>query len=59
MRPGSQADDDGGVLGAGAAARLGEVDEGRRRNQQHQQHHLDDGQQTALQSGQLIGPLQE
>ena len=55
---GGQADEDGGVEGAGAGACLGEVNEGGGGNQQHQQHHLDDGEGGAFQDGQLVGALE-
>ena len=53
-----QADEHGSVLGAGAAAGLGEVDEGGSRHQQDKHHHLDGREQEALQPGHGIGALQ-
>ena len=46
------------MLGAGAAARFGEKDEGGSRHQQDKHHHLNDGEDHAVQLGLGIGALQ-
>ena len=53
------------MLGAGAAARLGEAEQRGGGHQEQEQHHLEDGEQPALQSGKPVGapegipPVQE
>ena len=55
--PGSQADEKGGMQGAGAASCLREMDEGGGCRQEQQKGGLDAGKQRALRRGQTVGSL--
>ena len=55
---GGKADEDRGVLGAGAAAGFGEENEGGSRHQQDEHDHLNGGEQEAVQPGLGVGALQ-
>ena len=55
--PGSQADEKGGMQGAGAASCLREMDEGGGCRQEQQKGGLDAGKQRALRRGQAVGSL--